>query len=123
MVIAAVDDILFRSRIAAAAAQQGVEVVFAASPADLLEKARQLRPSLVIFDLGSIRMDATAAVTMLKEDPLTAAIPTIGFVAHVRTDLIEGARLAGVRKVMARSAFVAALPDILREAAPPARDE
>ena len=38
MILVAVDDLLFTSKIHAAAAQRGVDVVFARSPEDVLER-------------------------------------------------------------------------------------
>jgi hypothetical protein len=40
-------------------------------------------------------------------------IPTVGYVSHVQTELIEAARRAGVGEVLARSAFNERLPEIL----------
>jgi hypothetical protein len=37
----------------------------------------------------------------------------VGFVSHVRADLIDAARSAGVGEVLARSAFTARLAEIL----------
>jgi hypothetical protein len=49
----------------------------------------------------------------MKADPELAAIPSIGFVSHVQTELIDAARQAGVDEVLARSAFTMRLPEIL----------
>jgi len=49
----------------------------------------------------------------MRGDPALASIPTVGFVSHVQTDLIDAARQAGVGEVMARSAFTARLAEIL----------
>jgi len=77
---------------------------------------RKDAPSLVIFDLNSARTDPLATVAAMKGDPALASIPTIGFVSHVQTDLIDAARRAGIGDVMARSAFTARLAEILRNA-------
>jgi hypothetical protein len=50
----------------------------------------------------------------LKTDPALAGIPTLGFVSHVDSPTIEAARRAGVDRVLARSAFVEQLPELLR---------
>ncbi len=42
---------------------------------------------------------------------------TVGFVSHVDGEAIGAARSAGIGQVMARSAFVAALPGLLRNEA------
>jgi PleD family two-component response regulator len=74
---------------------------------------RKEAPSLVIFDLNSARTDPLGIVAAMTGDPALASIPTIGFVSHVQTDLIDAARQAGVGDVMARSAFTARLGEIL----------
>jgi len=113
MILAAVDDLLFTSKIHAAAKQRGVDVVFARSPEEFLAQARALRPALVIFDLNSQRLQPLSTIAGLKADASLARIRTIGFVSHVQVALIEAARSAGMDEVMARSAFAAKLGDIL----------
>jgi PleD family two-component response regulator len=118
MVLIAVDDLLFSSKIRATAKQVGVELAFARTPSDILQQARALKPSLVIFDINSDKADPINTVAALKADPELKGIPTTGFVSHVNTALIMAARHAGMDEVMARSAFVANLPQILTEKEP-----
>jgi DNA-binding NarL/FixJ family response regulator len=113
MVLAAVDDLLFSSKIRATAKQAGVEVTFARSPDEILQQARTSRPSLVIFDLNSGKTDPVATIEALKGDPELAAIRAIGFASHVHTELIAAARRAGADQVMPRSAFAGNLAEIL----------
>lgn len=115
MVLIAVDDLLFSSKIRATAKQVGVELTFARTPSDILQQARTLKPSLVIFDINSEKADPIGTVAALKADPELKDIPTTGFVSHVNTALIMAARQAGMDEVMARSAFAANLPQILTE--------
>ena len=116
MILVAVDDMLFSSKIRTTAKQAGVEITFARTPAEIVEQARALKPSLVIFDLNSAKADPIATVGELKADKELAAIPTLGFVSHVQTEVIEAARRAGIDNVMARSAFAGNLADILLSA-------
>jgi CheY-like chemotaxis protein len=118
MILAAVDDLLFRSKIRTTAKQAGVELLFARTPPEILEQSRTLRPSLVIFDLNSAKADPIQTIATLKQDPALAAIRTLGFVSHVHTDLIDQARQAGIDEVMARSAFATRLAEILVAASP-----
>ena len=105
---------MFTSKIKTTAGQLGVPVVFARSRDSALAQMRTDPPSLVILDLNSARTNPLGTVAAMKGDPALAAIPTVGFVSHVQTDLIDAARQAGVDEVMARSAFTARLADILR---------
>lgn len=113
MILAAVDDLMFASKIRAAAGPLGVQVFFARSPDDLLAQARAERPSLVIFDLNSKRFAPLDTLASLRRDPSLADIRTIGFVSHVQTDLIKAAREAGITEVLARSAFSKNIGEIL----------
>jgi len=113
MVLVAVDDMLFSSKIRATAKQVGVDLKFARTPADIVSQARELKPSLVIFDINCVKADPIGTVALLKADPELKSIPTAGFVSHVDTTLIMAARDAGMDEVMARSAFAANLPQIL----------
>ena len=113
MVLVAVDDLLFSSKIRATAKQAGVELTFARSQAEILEQARTTSPELVIFDLNSGKTDPIATIAALKADPALASIRTIGFASHVHTDLIAAARQAGADEVLPRSAFAGTLPNIL----------
>jgi DNA-binding NarL/FixJ family response regulator len=114
MVLVAVDDLLFSSKIRATASQAGVQIAFARSAADVIEQARAHRPGLVIFDLNSGKTDPVATIAALKQDPELASIRALGFASHVHTGLIAAARDAGADQVLPRSAFAANLADILR---------
>jgi len=114
MLLIAVDDLLFSSKIRAAAKHTGAQIAFARTPAEILQQARAARPSAVIFDLDSERTDPVGTIRSMKADPDLAGITAIGFVSHVRADLVGAAREAGADEVMARSAFVERLGEILR---------
>ena len=114
MVLAVLDDLMFTSKIRTAATQLGVAVTFARSSAAALDEMRKNGPSLVIFDLNSARAEPLATVEAMKRDAALAAIPTVGFVSHVQADVIDAARQAGVGEILARSAFTARLPELLR---------
>ena len=120
MILVAVDDLLFSSKIRTVAKQAGVDIAFARTPAEILEQARALKPSLVIFDLNSTKAEPIDTVAAMKRDPGLRAIRTLGFVSHVQTDIIGAARMAGVDEVMARSAFAGNLAEILQAAERPA---
>jgi len=104
---------MFASKIRAAASRLGVAVSFPKSAASALDDMRQDAPSIVILDLNSARLDPLGTLAAMKRDPALAAIPTVGFVSHVRADVIDAARQAGVGEVMARSAFAERLLEIL----------
>jgi DNA-binding NarL/FixJ family response regulator len=110
MVLAAVDDLLFSSKIRATAKQVGVDVAFARTPDDILARVRELKPSLAIFDLNSSKTDPVRVIGLLKAD---GGPRTIAFASHVHVDLIQAAKSAGADEVLPRSAFAARLAEIL----------
>ena len=119
MILVAVDDLLFSSKIRTVAKQAGVELAFARTPAEILERARSQRPALVIFDLDSAKSDPVATIAALKADPALADIRTLGFASHVHATLIAAARKAGAEQVLPRSAFAGNLAEILLAARTP----
>lgn len=113
MVLAAVDDLLFRSKIRTTAKQAGVDLTLVHSAAEIPAEARAKGPTLVIFDLNTDKGDPIATIAEMKKDPALAGIRTLGFVSHVETGLIRAARAAGADEVMPRSVFASQLADIL----------
>ena len=116
MIICAIDDLIFSIKIKTAAKSLQADVYFERSGDKLLETIREKRPALVIFDLNSARLRPLEAILALKRDPNLNATKTLGYVSHVDTTTIEAARAAGIDQVMARSAFVDQLGDILTSA-------
>src|SRR5687767_14674473 len=119
MVLVAVEDLLFSSKIRTVAKQAGVDLAFARTPADILERARTDRPALVIFDLDCAKTDPVGTIAAIKADPALADIRTLGFASHVHAALIGAARKAGAEQVLPRSAFAGNLADILLSARTP----
>jgi CheY-like chemotaxis protein len=114
-VLAAVEDLLFKSKISATAETLGVEAHFPRSRGKLLEAVRESPPDLLILDLNSMRFEPLDLLQTIKSNDATKDVPTIGFLSHVQKDLAVAAREFGCDKVMARSAFTKDLPRILAE--------
>jgi CheY-like chemotaxis protein len=114
-VLAAVDDLLFKSKISETAEALGVEAGFPRSPKKLLRALRDSPPDLLVLDLNSARFEPLELLRTVKSDSITQQVPTVGFLSHVQKDLAVAAREAGCDKVMARSAFTKDLPKILAE--------
>jgi PleD family two-component response regulator len=118
MILALVDDLMFRSKIKSAATHTGVDVRFAASPDSALAAMRTESPALVIFDLNNTRADPLGTLAAMKRDAALASIPTVGYVSHVDATTIDAARAAGVDDVLARSAFAMKLAELLTNPPP-----
>ncbi len=112
-ILAAVDDMIFASKIRGTAQQLGVTVGFAKSEDEAFNSAKTDVPALVILDLNSTRCNPLGLAARLKADGQLRAVPLVGFLSHVQTDLMEAAKRAGVDHVMPRSAFVSRLPEVL----------
>jgi DNA-binding NarL/FixJ family response regulator len=114
MIVCVIDDLMFSIKISSAAKTiGGIDLFFERSPDMVLSRIREKRPSLVIFDLNSARMNPLDALAAIKADPELSGIRTLGFVSHVDAETIAAARAAGIDQVLARSAFAAQLPAIL----------
>jgi hypothetical protein len=103
-VIVLVRDLMFSSRISAAARAANVPVTILREPSAL---AATLGHRLIV-DLnqpGAVEAAAAWKRSTLRE--------VIGFVSHVDADTIGRARQAGIDQILPRSRFVEALPNLL----------
>jgi PleD family two-component response regulator len=117
MIVCVMDDLIFSIKISTAAKSiGGIELFFERSPEMVVPRVREKKPSLVIFDLNSAKMNPLAAIAALKQDPELSGIRTLGFVSHVDTETTAAARAAGIDQVMARSTFSTQLGTILTNA-------
>lgn len=112
-VMAAVEDLLFKSKVSETAASLDIEAKFPRSPQKLLAALRESPPDLLVLDLNSHRFEPLSLLQEVGRDEATRSVPTVGFLSHVQKDLAVAAREAGCDKVMARSAFTRDLPKIL----------
>jgi CheY-like chemotaxis protein len=104
-VLAAVEDLLFRSKISETASSLGIEAAFPRNPRRLLDALRDSPPDLLVLDLNSARFEPLTLLRDVRSDEVTREIPTVGFLSHVQKDLAIAAREAGCDRVVARSAF------------------
>ena len=122
-VLAAVEDLLFKSKISETASQLGIEAAFPRSPKKLLDALRDSPPDLLVLDLNSARFEPMALLRDVKSDEAMREVSTVGFLSHVQKDLAVAAREAGCDRVVARSAFTRDLPKILSGGIPDTVDE
>jgi CheY-like chemotaxis protein len=113
-VIAAVDDLFFGAKILETAERLNVPLCLVRSPEDLAERARASRPALIIFDLNAEGCRPLEAIRQVKADPALRDTLALGFFSHVQHELKMAAAEAGCDRILARSAFTAELPEILR---------
>jgi DNA-binding NarL/FixJ family response regulator len=116
MILAAVEDLIFLSKIQQTARLAGVEIEVVA-PRQV--HARLSDPSVraAIFDLNHRSGSAVDVIRAVKSDGATRQVLIVGFLSHVQGDLAAAARDAGCDMVLARSAFSQQLPQLLRQLA------
>ena len=119
-VLALVDDLFFKAKLAETAQKLGVNLKTVSTGAALVESLQNAdgaagsgQPRLVVVDLNA-RQGALEAIEQLQR--AGNSVPVIGFLSHVQTELAERARAAGCKQVMPRSSFTMNLSEILRQA-------
>ncbi|MCI0435474.1 MAG: hypothetical protein L0271_17790 [Gemmatimonadetes bacterium] len=115
-VLALPGDLLFSARIRGAAKAAAVEVAVCARPEVLYERASRDSTRLVLVDLDARGWDPVDVISTLTKTCGVNGDRVVAFVSHVRSDVIAAARNAGAGRVLARSAFVRDLPELMRGA-------
>ena len=108
-VILAVRDLVFRSKILAAAERLGADVRIAPRGTPLDQAAREHGPGTLVVDLGE-----AGVVDRIAAAKGAGASRVVGFLGHLQADLMEASAKAGVDEVLTRGQFVQRLDDILR---------
>lgn len=103
-VLALCRDLIFASKITAAARARGLESKILRDTAQLAGQSG----SLLLVDLNQPGTLAAAA-----EWRRAGGGTVVGFVSHVDAATIDEARRAGINRIMARSGFVQTLPELL----------
>ena len=111
-ILAVVDDLIFLSKIQQTARLVGVTVQ-PVDPKDVSARLEQSSARAVILDLNHRSGSAVEFLRAMKASPATQRIPVIAFLSHVQTDLAAAAREAGCDILLARSAFVRELPQLM----------
>jgi DNA-binding NarL/FixJ family response regulator len=114
IVIAAVDDMLFASKIKAAATHLNIIVRFVRNVASARDAAIFGAVALFIADLQSQNLDVYSMAEELKTFSEFANTRFLGFYSHVNTEVPKQALASGFDKAIPRSAFSRNLEEILR---------
>ena len=113
-VLAVVSDLFFSVKLTEAAKRNGLAIEFVKLPKEVLEKAIDGHPSLIVFDLNFEDAEPLKLITKLKSGSETKGISLLGYLSHVQGELKMQAQEAGCDMVMARSAFSQNLPQIFK---------
>jgi len=113
-ILAAVSDLFFSVKITDAAKRSGMGLEFVKDQEEIIEKAAQAKPTLIIFDLNFDEIQPLELISRLKQSPETKGISLIGYLSHIQGDLKQAAQEAGADMVMTRAAFSTNMPQIFK---------
>jgi CheY-like chemotaxis protein len=113
-ILAAVDDMLFASKIRATAEALGISMKFHRKLDSLVTAAGEHTPDLILIDLHNEKLNAIELAHALKANEEFKRIPLLGFFSHVQTDVQRAALEAGFDQVIPRSVFARDLGKILK---------
>ena len=111
MILAIVDDLMFRAKIESAATQLRVPIVFSRDAS-----TAESSVSRVLIDLNLSQGDPLAIIREMRITHPRLSI--VGYCSHVQQELQQQALEAGCTTVLPRSAFVQQLPQLLVDTAP-----
>jgi PleD family two-component response regulator len=104
-VLAVVNDLFFSVKISEAAKRNGLALEFVKDSGEVLAKAKEAKPSLIVFDLNFESVDPLDLITKLKASAETKSVSLLGYLSHLQSELKVQAQDAGCDMVLARSAF------------------
>ena len=105
----AVSELIFQSRIRAAAEGLGLSIAIADTPARA-EAAIAARPALVVVDLQERNVDPLGVIETAKR----AGAAVLAFGRHTDAKSLRAARAAGADAAVPRSQLKEELPELLR---------
>ncbi len=104
MILALVRDLMFASKITAAASAASVECRIVRYPSKLAETSG---------DRLFVDLNQDGAIEAAAAWGLASGKPVTGFVSHVDTATIEKAKSAGIDEVLTRGQFTQLLPNLI----------
>lgn len=113
-ILAVVEDLFFVVKINDAAKRSGFACEFLKSAQEVLDRARQEPPLMIIVDLNARSVKPVELIARLRAEEPLKKVSIIAFVSHVEAELKNRAQSAGASMVLARSAFSTNLPQILK---------
>lgn len=112
MILVAIRDLFFSSKVDAVVAASGAPAPLRAKRGEsLMEQVRETRPSRLVLDLGA--EGAIDAVRAIKSDPDIAATEIVGYCRHTEIDRIRDAKNAGCDRVLTQGELAELLPRLL----------
>jgi len=105
MILVVNNDLIWGTKIAEIVRQAGLKYATVKTEQEAMEQARQLRPALILIDLGVKSLDAMALIRQLKQDAELKETAILGYTFHTDQATWENGVAAGCDQVVARSAL------------------
>jgi PleD family two-component response regulator len=115
VVLVAVTDIFFYTKVRDALLPNGYRLERARSQDDIALKASSLRPAAVILNMNDETLNAFQALTTLKGDSRLKTVPILAFANHEEVDTWNRAKTMGVTKIVSRNEFSARTKGLVEE--------
>jgi CheY-like chemotaxis protein len=107
--VVVVRDLVFRSKIHAAAERQGVPLRLAPRGSTLAEAIAGIERPVVLADLSE-----PGLLEQIRALKATGPVRVIGYLGHLQEEFMAEARAAGVDEVLTRGQFVVRLDSLLQ---------
>ncbi len=111
-IVAFVADLFFSVRIETALSKRGYDVIVVDTVERLLEEPPGT-PALVIVDIGDMGLNWEEAIQAVRRT--WSDVPVLAFGSHVDLEARNKALTAGATRVVSRSRFVQALPQLVTQ--------
>jgi CheY-like chemotaxis protein len=103
IVLIAINDLFFMSKIKTALEAQGCLVLVATQPKQILKVAQDQNPTMIIFDLGMSTIDTAGLIEEIRRVPKLKDLPVLCYTNHVQVPTWEASLKDGRTKVVANS--------------------
>ncbi|TKB60441.1 MAG: histidine kinase [Nitrospira sp.] len=114
-ILVAITDLFFYTKVRDALRQPDYQLDKARTQQDIADKALSANPSVIIFDMNDLTLNAFQALEKLKADPQLKGIPTLAFANHEEVDTWNRAKALGVTKIVSRNEFSARTRALVEE--------
>jgi len=114
-ILVAVTDLFFYTKVRDALRQPDYQLEKARVQQDVTDKALEVCPRAIIFNMNDLTVDAFQALEQLKTDPRLKDIPTLAFANHEEVETWNRARALGVTKIVSRNEFSARTRELVEE--------
>ncbi len=114
-ILVAITDLFFYTKVRDALRQPDYQLEKARMQQDIVDKCISTSPSVIIFNMNDLTLDAFQALELLKTDPRLKNIPTLAFANHEEVETWNRAKALGVTKIVSRNEFSARTRELVEE--------